>query len=295
MTLNDMLRTKGFDLKQVLVMRHRPIEPGLNKVLPWLAAERPEFFNAFQQTQGPKEERAMQKAEFVASFIRYGPGKALFIGLYKIAGHRPMTREQFWGVPAYIEMKKFGMRGFTGEEEGRDFVLWFDLDLVPDFYGDWKGKLVVGWPKPDRAWCRRAHEPHNIFPVLAVAEESVLDTGMPRWDDIVLGWEELGVLPSKWKAKLSEWRGIYYIFDTSVGKGYVCSAYGETNLLGRWQTYADSGHGGNALLRHCDPKHFLFTILQRVSPDADSDDVIRLESSWKQRLHTRDPLGLNDN
>jgi hypothetical protein len=75
MTLNDLLRIKGFDLKQVLVMRHRPTEPGLNKILPWLATQRPDFFNAYQQTQGPKEERAMQKAEFVASFIRYGPGK----------------------------------------------------------------------------------------------------------------------------------------------------------------------------------------------------------------------------
>jgi hypothetical protein len=196
MTLNEMLRIRGFDLRQVLVMRHRPSEPGLNRILPWLATERPDFFNAYQQTQGPKEERAMEKAEFVASFIRHGPGKALFIGLYKITGHRPLTREHFWEVPAYIEMKKFGMKGFTGEGEGRDFVLWFDLELLPDFYPDWKGKLVVGWPKPDRAWCRRAHEPHNTFPVLAVAEDSVLDAGMPRWDDLVLGWEDLALLPS---------------------------------------------------------------------------------------------------
>ena len=49
------------------------------------------------------------------------------------------------------------------------------------------------------------------------------------------------------------------------------------------------------LLRQRDPKNFRFTILQRVSPDMDAGDVIRLEGTWKERLHTRSPLGLNDN
>jgi hypothetical protein len=35
--------------------------------------------------------------------------------------------------------------------------------------------------------------------------------------------------------------------------------------------------------------------LQRVSPDMDAADIIALEGSWKQRLHTRQPHGLNDN
>ncbi len=34
MTLNDLLRGKNIDPEQVLVMRHRPSEPELNKVLP---------------------------------------------------------------------------------------------------------------------------------------------------------------------------------------------------------------------------------------------------------------------
>ena len=118
---------------------------------------------------------------------------------------------------------------------------------------------------------------------------------MPEWDTIELTSKELGVLPTRWKSALSHWRGIYYIFDTSDGKGYVGSAYGKDNLLGRWLNYASSGHGGNRLLRGRDPANFRFTILQRVSPDMEADEVIRLESSWKQRLHTRKPFGLNDN
>ena len=118
---------------------------------------------------------------------------------------------------------------------------------------------------------------------------------MPEWDEIKVSWKELSFLPTRWKSALSQWRGIYFIFDSSDGKGYVGSAYGENNLLGRWLNYAASGHGGNHLLRQRDPHTFKFTILQRVSPDMDATAVIQLESSWKRRLHTSAPFGLNDN
>jgi hypothetical protein len=40
MTLNDLLRGNDIDSKRVFVLRHRPSEPELRKVLPWLAAEK---------------------------------------------------------------------------------------------------------------------------------------------------------------------------------------------------------------------------------------------------------------
>ena len=262
--------------------------------MPWLAAEKPDSFNAYQQTQNEKVERMMQSlvgTGFVASFIGHEPSKALFIGLYSVASSESLTYRQFWEVPAYVEMKAFGMKGWTHAQK-RKRVLWFEL-VLNDFYDHWKGKLVIGWPPPERVWCRRAHR--NEFPILAVLEDSALDAAMPEWDAINLTWDELGVLPTRWKSKLAEWRGIYYIFDSSDGKGYVGAAYGKDNLLERWTDYAARGHGGNRLLRPRDAKNFRFTILQRVSPDMPVDDVIRLESSWKERLHSRAPNGLNDN
>jgi hypothetical protein len=291
MNLTWLLGAKGIEPKEVLVLRHRPTEPRLNDVIPWLAAEKPDVFNAYQQTQGEKLERAMTGAKYVASFLGREPGRALFVGLYEIGASRPLTFEQYWKVPAYAEMKEFGMHGFR-QESGRESVLWFDLSLT-DFYADWKGKLIVGWPPPERSWWRRAHK--NDFPILAVLDESALVTSMPDWQDINLTWEQLAVLPTRWRAALSQWRGIYFIFDTLAGKGYVGSAYGATNILGRWLGYAKSGHGGNRLLKDRDPKTFRFSILQRVSPDMDADEVIRLEASWKERLHTRAPFGLNEN
>ena len=292
MNLNDLIRNKGISPEQVIVLRHRPYEPRLNKVLPWLAAEKPDVFNAYQQTQGEKLEKVMVNlvgSGYIASFIGHEPGKALFVGVYSIGKTKPLTHKQYWQVPAYNEMKAFGMEGFTGE---RKTILWFDLKLT-ELFTSWKGKLIVGWPPPERSWWRRAHK--NIVPVLSILEESMLDAAMPEWNEINLVWEELGVLPLRWRSALSQWRGIYYIFDVGDGKGYVGSAYGEDNLYGRWLNYASRGHGGNKLLKHRDPRTFRFSILQRVSPDMAANDVIRIENTWKERLHTRQPFGLNDN
>ena len=293
MNLNDLLARERIDPRSVLVFRHRPRERQLNKVLPWLAAERPALFNAYQQAQREKLERVMRAltgAGYIASFVGQEAGKALFVGLYRIAGSRPITWEEFWSIPANTDLKTFGMEGFQGKK--RSSILWFDLQLT-DFCAGWKGKLIVAWPPPERSWWRRAHR--NVMPISAILEDSALDTAIPEWDAIDLAWEELAVLPSRWKSAFSQWRCVYYIFDTSDGKGYVGSAYGRDNLLGRWLDYAARGHAGNRLLRQRDPRTFRFTILQRLSPDMDAGEVIRIEASWKERLHTREPYGLNDN
>ena len=151
------------------VLRHRPWEPQLNKVLPWLAAEKPDLFNAYQQTQGEKLERVMQVLSgtgYVASFIGREAGKALFVGLYSIGESKSLSYDEFWTVPANIELQALGMKGFDGEK--RSSILWFDLAMT-DFYASWEGKLIVAWPPPERSWWRRAHR--NEMPVIAILEE----------------------------------------------------------------------------------------------------------------------------
>jgi len=169
--------------------------------------------------------------------------------------------------------------------------IWLDLELT-DFYAKWKGKLIVDWPGLERSWWRWANR--NQILVDSILEQSALDAEMPLWEELTLTWQELKILPSKWKAALSEWRGIYFIFDEVDGKGYVGSAYGSENILGRWLSYASSGHGGNKELRRRDPESFKFSILQRVSPDMEPTDIVRLEATWKDRLHTR-TFGMNEN
>lgn len=293
MNLNDLLRGKGIDPQDVLVLRHCPTEPELNRVFSRIASERPDVFNAYQQTQGLRVERALKDAKYVASFIGQQPGRALFVGLYSVKGSKAITRQQFWEVPAYVYLKEFGMKGFS-EDEMRQHILWFDMELT-DFYSHWKGKLVVAWPGKEISWYRWAYKPKNEMAVLAILPDSALVSAMPKWNELSLAWGELSLLPAAWQVTLGAWRGVYFIFDKCDGKGYVGAAYGEQNLFGRWRNYAARGHGGNRLLRERDPKNFQFTILELVSPNMPADDVIRLEANWKDRLHTRHPFGLNDN
>jgi hypothetical protein len=292
MDLNYLLFAKGIDTKKsrVLVMRHTPREPELRRALPWLAAEKPDVFNAYQQLQGPAVEKQLAKAAYLASFIGQQGSKALFVGLYAVRGHRGIARAKFWRIPENRELQKLGMIGWA-ESDHRPSALWFTLKLT-DVYRDWKGKLIIGWPPPEISWTRWAAD--NEFVVKSILEDSVLDKGMDPWNSLVLTWEALQHLPRSWVDVLKQWRGIYFILDGADGRGYVGSAYGNDNLYGRWSNYGASGDGGNKLLRKRDPAKFRFSILELVSPTMRQEEVIQCEKSWKDRLHTRE-FGLNAN
>ena len=291
MNFADLLKAKGIAPQDVLLFRHRPKEPELNRVLPWLASKEPTVFNAYQQTQVERVEAAMKKATFVGSFIGVNPREALFVGLYRVGKSWPLSERDYAKIAAYKRLKEFGIAGFTATED-RPSILWFDLKLT-DFYSGWKGKLIVGWPPPERSWWRRADR--NAYPVLAIHAENALIPQMPSWDRLIVSYNELKTLPAAWKARLSDWHAIYLIFDRSDGKSYVGSAYGRNSVFGRWMSYATKGHGGNRLLKGRDPKNFQFSILQWLPRDIDVHEVVRIESTRKERLHTRRPYGLNNN
>ncbi len=169
--------------------------------------------------------------------------------------------------------------------------LAFELEPL-EHYADWIGRLVITWPKPYQQWWRWAAR--GKFDVAAITPESRFIRGMPDWSELILSWAELQTLPSGWASALAQWRGVYFIFDARRRGGYVGSACGEDNILGRWRDYARTGHGGNRELRHSDPADLRFSILQRTSPDMEPTEVASLEASWKERLHTRE-FGLNRN
>jgi len=286
MELSDLLAKEGIDPDATLVLRHRPTEPELRKVLPWLAAEKPDVYNAYQQWQSPKVEKQMAQSEYVASFIGHQPGRALFAGIYKHCGHKQVSHQQRSKNKQLRELMSLG------SVNGPDPCLWFDLRLTPIFKS-WFGKLVIAWPGLEKSFSRWAHS-NSRFRIEAIHDESLLHEAIPDWRELVLSKEQLGLLPQSWKAALSQWRGVYSIFDTKVKKLYVGSAYGKDNIYGRWKIYAESGHGGNKHLKALNPSNFQFSILERLSPDTPPDAAIRCEAQWKVRLHTKQ-FGLNAN
>lgn len=288
--LNDLLAKAGIEPAKTVVMRHRPHEPELRRVFSWIAAERPDLFNAYQSTHYPRTESALKRATHLVSMIGIEPGTANLVGLFANEGHIPISTAEFWRNPLNQELSRFGMAGWS-EDRAETEILLFELRLDPAFR-EYEHRIEFGWPGLERSWYRWADR--NTFPIRAISSKPFIETEMPEWDRLVLEWREIANLPQSWALRMSQWRGIYLITDQSDGMRYVGSAYGTQNLLGRWRTYAHTGHGGNTLLRRRDPANFHFSILQRVSPDMDPEDVIALEESWKIRLQTR-ALGLNAN
>jgi hypothetical protein len=288
--LRDLLDKAEIEPRRTIVMRHRPSEPGFRRVMPWIAAEHEDLFMAYQHTQDLREEKAMLEANHLISFIGMKPGEAVFVGIYGIGEARKLTYKQYWQVLEHRKLQQLGNTGFS-IDEGRDTIRQFETPLL-DHFAEWKGRMIVNWPGGERSWYRRAHK--NEFRIKAINEASAFAPPMPNWDQMIVNWSDLPMLPSSWRASLSEWRGIYYIIDQSDGRGYIGSAYGKENILGRWRSYAQSGHGGNIELRKRDPENFIFSILQRLSPDLTAAEVIQIENSWKERLHAR-RFGLNKN
>lgn len=291
--LRLLLEIEGIAPSGVLVLRHCPTEPKLRKAFQWLAEERPAVFNAYQRTHGPRTEAALVQAKHVAAFIGHEAGRAVFVGLYVVDGHTSVARNTYMDDADVGVLLELGMSPWS-EDDPRQSALKFDLTEV-EALARFKGRLIVEWPRPDRSWYRWADPARNLFPVHAIREDSLFTPDMPPWQEIVVDWKELMLLPAGWRSQLSQWRGIYLIFDQFDGKGYVGSAYGAENLLGRWLNYAGSGHGGNRHLLNRDPAGLVFSILQRVSPDMSIEDIVEVEASWKARLHTAYPDGLNGN
>jgi hypothetical protein len=283
-----LLELAGLDPAEILIVRHAPVERSLKAILPWLVIERPHLFEAYQRIQRPALERAMARARYVAAFVGQEPTFATFAGLYEIGASAVLDYKGYRSFPGNAELEALGMSGRSSDMAD---CLAFELRRL-DNYVEWIGKLVIAWPMPHQQWWRWAGG--GAFSIQSIAAESLFVRDMPDWHDLVLTWPELQSLPPSWSGALAQWRGIYFIFDDDRRAGYVGSAYGSDNILGRWRGYAQTGHGGNAELRRSDPRHLRFSILQRTSPDMEMQEIVRLEASWKERLHTRD-AGLNRN
>ena len=102
-----------------------------------------------------------------------------------------------------------------------------------------------------------------------------------------------------WKTALENQKAVYLIVDSSNGKKYVGSAYGEKMLHGRWTDYIQSGHGGNVDLKTLSFEHikdnFRYSILEIFKSTTNDETILERETWWKEVLLTRGEFGYNKN
>lgn len=212
--------------------------------------------------------------EFVFSFIEFHPitDTWLFGGVFRVlARHDP---------------------GPTGENpEG------YDLEWVEEFE-KFEGRLIC---KSSSLQGRRGQgrafkfEPHlTKFEVFQILPTRYDGARFPGYENINISFAELRPILSRqkqdWIKRLDKIKGVYLIMDTSSGKYYVGSAYGEGGIWSRLSCYINTGHGWDQglveLLKDKDYaiKHFKFSLLEIFTDNTLPEHIQKREGHWKKVL-----------
>lgn len=233
----------------------------------------------------------LSRAERVIAFLGDAAGRATLIGVYDVCGRQSMDSLTYWSNPLNTELRTLGM---VGPGDRSSIIAFHDLRLTSQL-ADLRGRLIVEWPGKEVSWTQWLDEREDRFRMIAIEGVSRFEAPPVPWRSLCLTWTDLALLSPALRQLLGQWRGVYFIYDVDRRAGYVGSAGGAENLLGRWTHYGKTGHGGNKGLLGSDPLNLRFSILERTSPDLPIEELISLETSWKERLHTRAPSGLNGN
>ena len=293
MKFNLLFRDANIDPKDVsIILNTVKIQP-LRKLLPRMVADHPDLFLAYQSVHNDRASATIRNREFVAPFVPIDDRRLVFSGLFRVVSQTLKTTREIYADPRFARLdEEFGATDVAPLKSISDREHQWSFELKPMVQlSELIGRLTIG-SSGHRAYVRLAQ---NLdAEVLAISERSLLTAPVPNWRDLCIGKAELVNLPGEWKLVIGQWRGIYLIVDEGDGARYVGSAYGAENLWGRWQAHVARDAGVTKELVKRDPKNFRFSILERVGPDMTADEVIAVENSWKQRLHTRE-FGLNNN
>ena len=169
-----------------------------------------------------------------------------------------------------------------------------------DDYSKYFGRLIIKYKNKITNMIRNANSVIDECEVVQILPDIFDNDIFPGYDRINISWEELSRVIEKenWITALQNQKGVYLITDVSNGKKYVGSAYGDNMILGRWQSYIKTGHGGNVGLKKIPfddiKNNFRFTILDIFKSTTDDEIIIERENWWKDVLQSR-KHGYNEN
>jgi len=287
---NTVLEDEGISPSDVSLILHTTTIPKLRRMLPYLAGERPDLFAAYNSVHSTQATATLLNRPYAATFVRSENGNLLFVELGKVNTDE-LPKAEIYYDPRFEELENaFGATDTSPSKHIQAGGSQIRVSMEPlEAMQQFKGRLQIAAPT-GRAYVRVAR---NLdAEIVALSAENMLVSSAPKWHEFIVSGQMMRSLPANWAARLREWRGVYLIVDESDGKRYVGSAYGAENLFGRWGEHVVGEAGVTRELAKRDPLTFRFSILQLLAPDADPEEVIRLEHSWMDRLHTRE-FGLN--
>lgn len=268
-TFNALLREEGFDPKQVKLVRHRDARFALTPYQLWMAGDG--RFETYQSYQG---RTVFANAAYIASFVATPLDETLFVGLYAVKGV---------GTAAVGEIDPLSRKDIGGINK-------YDFEAV-DGLRDYEGKMVIDWGLGYRSWVQKAG---NQDKRVVEIRRRVGDPPFPGFLNFTERLSGLASVSPTWRAALSSIGGVYLLVCPESGKQYVGAAYGEGGFWSRWEAYARSGHGGNVRMKEVPPADYHVSVLEVASSSATFEDVMEIETRWKQKLRSRE-FGLNAN
>ncbi len=124
----------------------------------------------------------------------------------------------------------------------------YDIELLEDSR-PLIGRLKLQLKRPGRAKAVNFENHYKNLVVVEIAPTPYSGEAFPGYEQIDLGFPMLetifAIQRPDWKTALENMKGVYLITDTSNGKQYVGSAYGDTGIWSRWACYVQTGHGFN--------------------------------------------------
>ncbi len=274
-TFNGILHEAGIDPRDVRLLRHKDqrASKGQSPYEMW-RVDRP-MFERYQSIQTLRS-RSFLSAPYWAAFIGTPADSTVFVGCYRV---------QYLGVNETDIAEPH-----SGEVQVAGTFDCYDLQLVEEF-SELDGRLTIEWGPGKRSWIQRADRKNK--PVVELTRK-FQEPEFPGYLQFLSQLSLMERLPLSWIAALKTSRGIYLLTCPRTREQYVGSATGEHGFWGRWQQYLMTGHGGNVELKVRDPSDYQVSILEVAGSAATTEEILSLESLWKQKLQSRE-MGLNRN
>ena len=192
-------------------------------------------------------------ARYIAMFAPGHGTTAIFLGLTYISSVIPNNELG----SKHLKM----LQQYKLPEKWFEKSVRYQLDFIDTMY-DLSERLIIEWGKSTVSWVQKQDKP-----VIEIRAKHSIGEFI-SYDDVQLSYKALVQLNNNtnanptWLNALSSVNGVYLIQHQIDGQMYVGSAYGVDGIWGRWKTYAQTGHGGNKLLKELNPDEFIFSILE---------------------------------
>lgn len=272
LTFNALLQAERISPSEVKLVRHQ-VAPPVGCPTPFqLWKDDIKAFELYQRIQ--RRDGLFSNARYLASFVGTPLDETVFVALYEILDVKRAPR----GMLDPISRKDIGGHNL------------YDLARIKSLE-TYQGKLIIEWGPGYRAWVQRASAKDKA---IIEMRRTVIDPPFPGFLEFRKRLSELIHVPMAWRQALSSVSGIYLLTCPVSKKHYVGSANGTTGFWGRWENYVANGHGGNRRMLGLTAADYQVCILEVAASSTRTDDLLKMESLWKQKLMSRQ-WGLNGN